>query len=130
KRGHPTRGTRVMRSPRPARLAVLAAVGAGAAAAQESDRGCVNGITDAHLAAIAANEPSAAPLADDIVFVENVTRMKPGEGLWASATGGPTDFAIYVPDPVLQSAGWMGVVERDDGPVLPGLRPPIEGGGS
>lgn len=117
-----------MRSSKSAMLAVLAAVGSGAAAAQECDRACIIGITDAYLAAIAANDPSAAPLADDIVFVENVTRMKPGEGLWASATGGPTDFAIYVPDPVLQSAGWMGVVERDDEPVLLALRLAIEGG--
>src|SRR5690606_18062696 len=123
-----TKENRVMRSSKSAMLAALAAVGSGAAAAQECDRACIIGITDAYLAAIAANDPSAAPLADDIVFVENVTRMKPGEGLWASATGGPTDFAIYVPDPVLQSAGWMGVVERDDEPVLLALRLAIEGG--
>ncbi len=96
--------------------------------ASDCDRDCILGITDQYLSAIANKDPSAAPLADNIAFVENLKKLKPGEGLWASATGGPTNFAIYVPDQKLQQAGWMGVVEQNGEPVLLALRLKIEGG--
>lgn len=106
---------------------MFAAVGllgacATAPAGRGCDRECLIGVTDAYLAAIVAHDPGAAPLADDVRFVENVTRMQPGEGLWASATGGPTDFRIYVPDPELHQAGFMGIMESDDGPVMVAMR--------
>ena len=86
------------------------------------DRACVVGITDSYLAALAMHDPSAAPLAETVAFVENLERLKPGEGLWKTATGGKGGFAIYVPDPVLQQAGWIGLVEREGEPVLLALR--------
>lgn len=77
------------------------------------DRECLIELTDSYLAALVAGDPSAVPLAADIAFVENIARMKPGEGLWANAASGPTNFAIYVPDVVQQQAGFMGVMERE-----------------
>lgn len=98
------------------------------AASESCDRDCILEATDTYLSALAANDPGAAPLAEDFVLVENLQRTEPGQGLWASATGGATDFAIAVPDPVQQQAGWMGVVERDGEPVMLALRLKLEGG--
>jgi len=92
------------------------------------DRECIVGITDDYLAALAARDPSNAPLADNVAFVENAERLKPGEGLWKTATGGPTGFSIHVPDTDLQQAGWMGVVEQGGKPVMLALRLKIEDG--
>ena len=105
---------------------VLALAGVGVAtataAAATCDRACLIKATDAYLAAVAAHDPAKAPLAPDVAFVENLKRLKPGEGLWKTETGGPTAFAIYVPDPQLQQAGWMGVVQQDGKPVMLALR--------
>lgn len=92
------------------------------------DRACLIKATDQYLAALVAHDPKAAPLSDEIVFVENVTRMKPGEGLWKSATGAPTSFQIHVPDVDQQQAGWMGVLQRDGKPVMLALRLKFDGG--
>jgi len=94
------------------------------------DRECLVEVTDAYLAALVAGDPSAVPLAGDVAFVENVRRMRPGEGLWANAASGPTGFAIHVPDVVQQQAGFVGVLERDGEtgpePVLLALRLKLE----
>jgi hypothetical protein len=98
----------------------------------DCDRDCLTALTKSYLAAVVAGDPSAVPLATDIAFVENVTRMQPGEGLWASATSGPASFAIYVPDVVQQQAGFMGVLERqgENGPqpVLVAVRLKLDDG--
>lgn len=85
-------------------------------------------LTDRYLAALAANDPSAVPLAQGVRTVENLRQVKPGEGLWASASGGPSPFAIYVPDPQRQAAGFIGMMDRADGAVLLGLRLATEDG--
>ena len=58
--------------------------------------------------------------------------MKPGEGLWASATSAPKGFAIYVPDVDQQQAGFLGVMEREGQngtePVMVAMRLKLEGG--
>jgi hypothetical protein len=117
----------------------IAAFGADDAAAQgrrsgaaACDRDCLIQLMKSYLAAVVTHNTSAAPLATDIAFVENVTRMKPGEGLWATATSGPTTFAIYVPDVDLQQAGFMGVMERKgqngNEPALVAVRLKLEAG--
>jgi len=105
----------------------LAGCGSGTTEANQSaapacDRDCIIAATDAYLAALVVHDPAAAPLAPNVAFVENTVRLKPGEGLWKTATGGKTNFAIYVPDTDLQQAGWMGVMERDGKPVMLALR--------
>ncbi len=93
----------------PVAVAGLALLGlAGQASAQSCDRACLIGITDRYLAAVVAHDPSKAPLAPGVVFVENLKRERPGEGLWKTATGGPAAFRIYVPDVTLQQVGWIG----------------------
>ena len=80
-------------------------------------------ITNAYLAALVAHDPAAAPLAENIAFVENIQKMSPGEGLWESAVSGPTSFAIYVPDVENQTAGFMGMMTYMAPPPPP---PPSE----
>jgi hypothetical protein len=60
--------------------------------------------------------------------VENTEPIEPGEGLWATTTGGPTKFVIHVPDPEQQTAGCIGVLERNGSPILLGLRLQLKGG--
>lgn len=97
------------------------------------DRSCLVAVADVYLAALAARDPGAAPLSDAIVFVENVARMAPGEGLWAAATAeGSSSYRIYVPDPVAGTIGIMAVVDRrtPDGtaPALLAARLEVENG--
>src|SRR5262249_57134860 len=79
-------------------------------------------LTDRYLAALVANDPSAASFADGARTVENLQQIKPGEGLWVTASGGPAAFAIHVPDPQRQAAGFIGMMEQGAGQVLLGLR--------
>ena len=87
------------------KLQVLAAVAfviqagaAGTASAQARlwqepgpcDRACLTGIVDTYLEALVAHDPAAAPLADNVAFVENAERMSIGEGLWANASAVPS----------------------------------------
>ncbi|MEO8465019.1 MAG: hypothetical protein ABI640_06730 [Gammaproteobacteria bacterium] len=101
-----------------ARIAVAAiALGMATAypathAAATCDRACLIGIADIYLAAIAAHDPAKAPLAANVRFVENVKRLKPGEGIWAAAAGKATAFRIYVPDPVQGSLGLITLIDR------------------
>jgi len=108
-------------------LSLLAGCGVAEAEDAVCDRACIVGVTDSYLAALASRDPSLAPLADGMAFVENFERLTPGEGLWRSATGGKSGFAIYVPDTNLQQSGWIGLVERDGKPVLLAMRLKLDG---
>jgi hypothetical protein len=116
---------------------VLGACSKPAETAAACDRQCLIDATDAYIAALAAHDVSQAPLSDDIVFVENITRKKPGEGLWQTMVKGPGTFAIHVPDEVNQSAGFIGMVTYLAPPRAPqgasaaeqaefSTRPPVE----
>jgi hypothetical protein len=74
------------------------------------------------VAALVAHDPSKVPLAADVKFVENVTPMKPGEGLWKTASEAPTTFAVYVPDPVSEQVGFIGMMKADGKPIELALR--------
>jgi len=76
------------------------------------DRDCLVSFADAWLDALAAHDPDRLALAGNIRFVENVTRMPIGEGLWSSAAGSATDFRIYVADTIAGTIGVMTVLER------------------
>jgi hypothetical protein len=111
----------------------LAATGCGAQEAPGAcDRACLIDIAESYLAAIAARDPGAAPLSDRFAFVENVTRMRAGEGLWASAASKATAFRIYVPDPLQGAIGILTVIDRDTAhgvePAQLAVRLKVEGG--
>jgi len=96
-----------------ATAALIATACTGQHAAEPAcDRACLIGIADTYLAAIAAHDPKKAPLSDEIVFVENIKRIQPGEGIWAAAAGSATAFRIYVPDPASGQIGLMAVIDR------------------
>ncbi len=111
--------------------AVAALGGCGSPSGNEAsvacDRACLVATTDSYLAALAVRDPSAVPLADDVRFVENLERKQPGEGLWKTATGGKTDFSIYVPDETQQQVGWLGVIENEGKPLMLAVRLRLDG---
>ena len=88
-------------------LAFIVFTGSASAAC---NRSCLIKVAKTYLAAIVAHNPAAAPLARDVHFVENIKAMEPGQGLWQTARSGPTRFAIYVPDPINQSVGFLGMM--------------------
>jgi hypothetical protein len=86
------------------------------------DRACLKGLVDSYLAALVAHDPSRIPIAPDVKFVENTVPLHPGDGLWKTASALPTTFKIYVPDPVAQQVGFIGVMQESDKTVELGLR--------
>lgn len=93
-----------------------------ASVAKKCDRPCLVALMDNYLAAVVKHDPSRAPLAADVKLVENLNVTPVGKGLWETATGGPTEFKIYVADPVAGQIGFMGVIEDKSKPVLLGAR--------
>jgi hypothetical protein len=98
------------------------------AAPASCNRACLIKTVDIYLAAVVAHDPSKVKLSPDVEFVENITPMKPGEGLWKTATAGPTTFKIYVPDPVSEEVGFLGVMEESGKPIELALRLKIRNG--
>src|ERR1700735_548357 len=81
------------------------------------DRACLIQTANVYLAGLVAHDPTIVKWAPSVKFVENTVPMKPGEGLWKTATEGPTTFKIYVPDPVAQQVGFLCVMEEGDKPI-------------
>ena len=111
-------------------LFVIGAAGAIAFAQRDTScaPGCLEKTLDTYLAAVVAHDPAKAPLAANIKSVENTVPMKPGEGLWKTATEVPATFKIYVPDPVAGQIGFIGVMKEDGKPIEIGLRLKLENG--
>ena len=93
-----------------------------AAATTTCDRDCLKALADSYIAALVAHDPHQVPLAADVKIVENAQRIKPGEGLWKTATAGPNDFKILVPDPYSQEVGGMVLIQSDGKPAQVGFR--------
>jgi hypothetical protein len=98
------------------------------ASAAKCDRACLDKTVDAYIAAMVAHDPSQVKFAPDVKFVENTVPMKPGDGLWKTASQGPTAFKIYVPDPVAQQVGFIGVMQENGKPIQLGLRLKLKDG--
>ena len=86
------------------------------------DRKCLIGLMDQYLAALVKHDPSGIPLAANVQFVENTERTQIGKGLWQTASAGPKDFKIYVPDPVDGQIGFLGVIREQNHPAMLGAR--------
>ncbi len=99
-----------------------AAHAAAAPEPQPCNRACLDHLVDAYFAALVAHDPSRVPIAPDAKFVENTVPLKPGEGLWKTAAQAPTTFKIYVPDPVAEQAGFLGVMKEDGKPIEVAVR--------
>src|SRR5690606_27928531 len=83
------------------------------------NRQCLIDATDAYIAAMVAHDPSRAPLAGNVAFVENITKMQPVEGVWKTLVKGPDSFAIHVPDEINQTAGFLGMMTHMAAPPAP-----------
>jgi hypothetical protein len=111
--------------------ALLVAAGiaqAAAPAAGALDRAALIKLADDYLGALTAHDPSKVPLAADVKFVENIKRMKPGEGLWKTTTSGPTVFKVIVPDASSQQVGGIVMLGSDGKPMQVGFRLKVVGG--
>jgi len=86
------------------------------------DRACLVDMMDQYLAAVVQHNPAGVSIASDVKFVENLNAIPVGKGLWETASAGPTEFKIYVADPVAQEIGFMGVLQDKGKPVLLGAR--------
>lgn len=71
------------------------------------NRQCFIDATNTYVAAIVAHDPSQAPLAANVVFVENAKKMQTGEGLWQTAVTASNTFAIHVPDETNHTVGYL-----------------------
>jgi hypothetical protein len=90
--------------------------------AKKMDRPALVSLMDRYLEALAKHDPASVPLAGGVKLVENTEVTPIGKGLWETATGGPTDFKIFVADPVAGQIGFIGVIEKDNKPTILGAR--------
>ncbi|WEK45920.1 MAG: hypothetical protein P0Y56_12915 [Candidatus Andeanibacterium colombiense] len=104
--------------------------GAATEAKPVCDRDCLIELTDNYVASFAKHGTTGVPLSDEVKIVEDLKPIKAGEGLWTDVTSGPTQFQIHVPDPVRETAGWIGMVERDGKPTIVAIRLKLDAKGS
>jgi len=96
-------------------IAVLSVARSSPAA--QCNRACLESTVGNYMAALVAHDPSRVKFSPDVLFVENAVAMKPGDGLWKTASALPTTFKIYVPDPVSQEVGLMCIMQENGKPV-------------
>ena len=109
-----------------ATIAAAPALAQGPAPSQSCDRVCLDGVTDLYLTALAANDPSKAPLSPKLKLTENGAILTPGDGLWRTATGlGAYRFKFA--DPQTHQAGAVAVVLENGVEQLVGLRLKVQG---
>ena len=64
------------------------------AIAGECDRECLIKLADDYLSALVSHTPEKVRLADNVRTVENANPIKPGEGLWKTATAAPLNSKL------------------------------------
>jgi len=79
-------------------------------------------LMDQYLLALANHDTAAVLLTDDVKLVENTEVTPIGKGLWETATAGPQDFRIYVPDTATGQVAFLGVIEENNHPTLAAIR--------
>lgn len=83
-----------------------------------TDRAGLTAILDQYLDSLPNHAPAGLPLASNVKITEQAAQIPAGDGLWVSATSGPTAFNIRLADPVSGQAGFFGVIHEWDKPVL------------
>ncbi len=109
-------------------MGILAIAQPAKGAAAQCNRACLKNTVNKYLAALVAHDPSQVSLAPNVKFVENTVPMHPGDGLWKTASAVPTTFKIYVPDPVSEEVGFLGVMQEKGKPIELALRLKIRNG--
>jgi len=85
------------------------------------DRACLTDVLDAYLAAMVAHDPGRLLWASDARYTENTSQLRPGEGLWATASGLGHYRAVFA-DTAGASIAFHGVMLENGEPVMLGLR--------
>ena len=96
---------------------VQAASGSGPPAPLHCPRACMTQILDQYLDALVRHDPSGLPLSKGVRFTENTEEIKLGEGLWISASKGPSAFKVYAVDPGSSQAVFYGLMEERGRPI-------------
>jgi len=92
-------------------------------AAQTCDRQCLVTLMQNYLAALVAHNSKAVSFDKEVKFTENTANIPVGDGLWVTASGGPTEFQIYAADAVAQQVVCLVVMkENSNQDVLLGVR--------
>jgi len=107
-------------------LAVLVVGGAEAASAQAAcDRACLRQMLDQYLTALVKHDPTAAPLVVGFRQTENAINVRPGNGLWKTATAlGKVQRRYF--DPVSGQAAYFGTIEEGDSTAIVNVRLRVE----
>jgi hypothetical protein len=95
----------------------------GAQKSSSCDRACLEGFVDQYLDAVAAHDPTRAPLAKNIKFTENGQKLVIPDGLWNSMVG-KGSYRLFVDDPQAGSVAFIGTIQEEgrtpDAPI-PGV---------
>jgi hypothetical protein len=97
------------------------------ASANQLDRSALIGVVETYLEALAANDPSKAPMAPNVRFTENSQELEIGDGFWATCSGRGR-YKQFAADPVAQQVGYIGVMHESGTEIIFGLRLRVEDG--
>ena len=81
---------------------------AGAASPAECDRECLSGIMTKYLDALSTHDASKLPVTKNVKYTENGVRLNLTDGLWQTASAGPT----YRLDVIDEDSGQVGLLGR------------------
>lgn len=109
------------------RILFLAGFSAVTTFAQGCDRACLGGFVTQYLNAMIAHNPGALPLAVNARFTEDAVTMKPGEGLWKTASK-IRPYRLDMLDVRQGVAASHVIVEEGGMPVMFVLRLKVAGG--
>ncbi|MBZ5501909.1 MAG: hypothetical protein LAN59_06630 [Acidobacteriia bacterium] len=95
-----------------------AAGGDARSRAAQCDRSCLEAMTDRYMDALAAHDPSRAPLSPNVKYAQDNVPLKIGQALWATASGLGA-YKHYFADPERGDVGLIRVVyENGVGAIL------------
>jgi hypothetical protein len=87
----------------------------------QCDRACLEGLVDRYLDAVAAHDPSKAPIVKNAKFTENGQKLDLGDGLWNTMSGKGT-YRLFVTDPPAGEVAFLGSIREDNTPAMLALR--------
>ena len=87
------------------------------------DRQALVDLMTSYFKALVSKDPSKVPMAANIKFVENTAEIPVGDGLWVTASGGPSEFRIDAADPEAQQVASLAMMkEYEDEDALAAIR--------
>ena len=85
------------------------------------NRDCLIDIVRRHMNALEMRDPSALPLANELMFAENNVALPLGKGLWATISE-VDETGLEAADPVTGHAAWFGSVRENGQPAFYAMR--------